>query len=60
MENSSSFYVYAHRGDRGWKLANGNLNSEDAANDFADGLRATGVKVRVTRQDVTVLSADEA
>jgi hypothetical protein len=58
FDNATSFYVYALRDGRGWKLANGNLKDEVAANAFADGLRAEGLKVRVTRQDVTVLMAD--
>lgn len=58
FDDATAFYVYALREGRGWKLANGNLKDEVAANDFAEGLRAQGLKVRVTRRDVTVLMAD--
>jgi hypothetical protein len=58
FDNTTNFYVFALRPNRGWKLANGNLHDEVAASECADKLRAEGFPVRVTRCDVSVLMSD--
>lgn len=54
FENNVSYRVFAKYHDRGWRLANGNLRTEEDARKFAESL-AKGVQFRVTRTEVTVL-----
>jgi hypothetical protein len=56
FDPSTKFYVFALRPDQGWRLANGNLRDEPHAHEFAEGLRAQGLSVRITRRDVTILA----
>ncbi len=55
FDEVTQYFLFALRGDRGWKLANGNLKTLEAAQLAESELRANGVKTRLTARTVTVL-----